>query len=155
MSTSSSTPRPNRHGISPSKRGTPKADRFARYVEITTDGCHLWLGHIAADTGYGTFRLDGNNREKAHRFAYAAAYGPIPEGLQVDHICWVRHCVNPEHLQLVTQQQNLMLAHVRRGDAPADYYECLLQAGLAVYMDDIPFIKGHRPRGPWPWSFND
>jgi hypothetical protein len=68
-----------------------------------TDGCWLWGG--AKSFGYGqlTFRRKGY---KAHRLAYELLVGPIPDGLQIDHLCRVRNCVNPEHLEPVTQLEN-------------------------------------------------
>jgi hypothetical protein len=65
--------------------------------------------------GYGRFWVDGRY-VRAHRFAYELVVGPIAEGLQLDHVkargCEYRHCVNPAHLEPVTQQEN-----IRRGDA--------------------------------------
>lgn len=53
----------------------------------------------------------GGFRWYAHRLAYEGLVGPIPEGLQIDHLCRVRNCVNPEHLEPVTSRENTM-----RGD---------------------------------------
>ena len=44
----------------------------------------------------------------AHRFAYETFVGPIPEGLTIDHLCRIRHCVNPEHLEAVTDRVNIL-----------------------------------------------
>lgn len=54
--------------------------------------------------GYGVV---GRKTELAHRLAYEAAYGPIPEGLTIDHRCFNPPCVNPQHLQAVTLKQNI------------------------------------------------
>ena len=76
------------------------------------DGCWLWEGDIALN-GYGRFSFDGG-RQYAHRFAYVAMVGPIPVGLQLDHVkalgCEHRNCVNPAHLEPVTLAEN-----IRRG----------------------------------------
>lgn len=68
-------------------------------------GCWLWGGY--ADRGYGRF---GDKRSRksywAHRYAWELMKGPIPAGLQIDHRCRQRSCVNPEHLDLVTGPEN-------------------------------------------------
>jgi hypothetical protein len=74
-----------------------------------TDSCWLWLSFIN-DRGYGQVWHDGNNK-KAHRVAYELAKGPIPEGYEIDHLCKIRHCVNPDHLEPVTHYENC-----QRGD---------------------------------------
>lgn len=78
-------------------------DRFWAKVD-QSDECWLWTACTDRD-GYGAFVLDGR-RQFAHRLAYAALVGPIPDGLQVDHRCHQRGCVRPEHLHLVTSQKN-------------------------------------------------
>lgn len=85
------------------------AERFARKLSIDTHGCHLWTGGTDP-TGYGRFYLDGR-MAYAHRVAVELHQGPIPAGMVVDHLCRVRNCVNPEHLEVVTQRENLL-----RGD---------------------------------------
>lgn len=68
---------------------------------VSRDDCWLW-GSTVADTGYGRIGTD-----YVHRIAHEEYIGPIPDGYQVDHLCRVRLCVNPEHLEAVTQQENL------------------------------------------------
>lgn len=89
--------------------------RFWSKVALPDEnGCMLWLGKPRKD-GYAIFSL---NRWPilAHRIAYELAYGPVPDGLQVDHVksrgCRHRHCVAPAHLEAVTQREN-----IRRGNA--------------------------------------
>ena len=69
-----------------------------------TDNCWLWTASCDS-SGYGKFWHEGK-LVLAHRFAYAWAYGGIPEGMQVDHRCHNRRCVRPDHLRLVTHAQN-------------------------------------------------
>ena len=85
--------------------------RFWAKVE-KTDTCWLWTGRQAPD-GYGTFW--GRVTTHVHRFAYITLRGPIPLGMQVDHLCKVRHCVNPDHLEAVSPRENTR----RSAGAPA------------------------------------
>ena len=80
------------------------SQRFFHYVEFT-DSCWLWRGALAH--GYGRFRVEGR-LVGAHRYAYEFCVGPIPDGLQIDHLCRVRHCVNPDHMEPVTQRVNIL-----------------------------------------------
>ena len=83
---------------------TPAEAFDARTMPLTETGCLLWMG--SADTrGYGRIGIDGMPR-LVHRFAWEQAHGPIPPGMQVDHMCWVTSCCNVDHLRLVTQAEN-------------------------------------------------
>lgn len=119
------------------------AERFAAKVRVLESGCHIWQGSRTRG-GYGQFRV-GSDIVYAHRFAYEQAFGVIAPGLQCDHICNVTLCVNPLHLQLVTQAQNLMLARVRAGYGDIYLWEDALDAGLAVELEDL-LPDGRRAR---------
>lgn len=86
------------------------SDREARFwakVAIPRDvvsGCWLWRG--ARARGYGHFCVDKRRVRGAHRVSYETLRGPIPEGMQIDHLCRVRNCINPAHLEVVTQAEN-------------------------------------------------
>lgn len=80
--------------------------RFARFVKPDASGCRLWTGG-QDQNGYGMFRKDGQTSH-AYRIAYKALRGPVPAGLQLDHLCRVRACVNPAHLEPVTCRVNLL-----------------------------------------------
>lgn len=72
--------------------------------------CWVWIGAIA-DTGYGTTRAGATRRKVgAHRAVYEAHRGAIPEGMELDHLCRVRVCVNPSHLEIVTRAENVRRA---------------------------------------------
>lgn len=79
-------------------------ERFWAKVE-KTDGCWEWRGW-RTPKGYGGFRLSGRD-QYAHRVSYEASIGPIPDGLVIDHLCRNSGCVNPAHLEAVTQKENL------------------------------------------------
>lgn len=81
--------------------------RFINKVKVDARGCWIWLG-VVDRHGYGKFRLNGR-MEKAHRAAYVIRYGAIPAGLEIDHVCRVRRCVNPEHLRAVTKRENTLI----------------------------------------------
>lgn len=78
------------------------------YVADSQTGCWLWQ-RATNNLGYGQVSVDGRV-VYAHRIAYERAHGPIPEGLVVDHICCNPSCVNPAHLEAVTNGEN-----IRRG----------------------------------------
>jgi len=84
----------------------PLVKRLMRFVTAdprTT--CWCWTGHLDPG-GYGVFWVAGRHCG-AHRVAYELFRGSIPEGLEIDHLCRVRHCVSPWHLELVTHAENV------------------------------------------------
>jgi hypothetical protein len=83
----------------------------SKYEPEPMSGCWLWIGTIA-DTGYGVLsvREEKNGKQSrryAHRISYELFVGPIPVGLEIDHKCRVRSCINPDHLEPVTRRENL------------------------------------------------
>jgi hypothetical protein len=95
--------------------GTP-GERFWRYVE-KTEACWLWTGGCRSRGGYGNLGNVDGKTVPAHRFSYEMHRGPIPEGLVVDHLCRETKCVNPDHLEAVTVQENSRRAALSRGTA--------------------------------------
>ena len=83
------------------------ADRFMQFVfPEPNSGCWLW-DSTDDGNGYGTITVD-NRPLKAHCVSYNLFVGPIPDGLQIDHKCRIRCCVNPDHLEPVTQRENIL-----------------------------------------------
>jgi hypothetical protein len=73
--------------------------------EITGDDCWVWKGTV--HDGYGRMWWKGR-LQLVHRIIYELANGPIPEGLECDHLCRNRLCVNPDHIELVTGRENVL-----------------------------------------------
>jgi hypothetical protein len=74
--------------------------------------CWLWTRPVNR-MGYAQICVGAGKRVFAHRLSYEVFVGPIPAGLQIDHLCRVHHCVNPSHLEPVTARENIM-----RGECP-------------------------------------
>jgi hypothetical protein len=83
----------------------PEVDRFWGFVDKSAP-CWLWTGSLDRK-GYGTWTRANKLKVRAHRFAYQLVVGTIPDGLDLDHLCRVRNCVNPAHLEPVTRKENL------------------------------------------------
>lgn len=81
--------------------------RFWAKVVVTESGCWEWQASLTAG-GYGQFYPKKSLPRRAHRVAYEALVGPIPEGLQLDHLCRTRRCCNPSHVEPVTSRENTM-----------------------------------------------
>ena len=79
-------------------------DRFMSHVEVTNN-CWLWKGTTIY--GYGYFSIEGTSR-RAHRYLYQYLFGPLKQELTLDHLCRVRNCVNPNHLEPVSNWENCL-----------------------------------------------
>ena len=103
-------------------------ERILRYTKVNDLGyataCWQWQGAFV--NGYGKASIWSNGKSlkvRAHRLAYEAFVGPIPDGLELDHLCRQRPCCNPEHLEPVTHLENLRrgkpvhVTHCPRGHA--------------------------------------
>lgn len=91
-------------------RGTP-IERVLAHVEAASSGCWLWTG---ADNGHGYASVPVKGRRAyAHRISYEHFIGPIPEGLELDHLCEHERCANPTHLEPVTTQENMRRRVIR------------------------------------------
>lgn len=133
-----------------------------------TDGCWLWTGTFGS-AGYGMLSRGGGRGARsvgAHRAAYELMVGPIPAGLQIDHLCRVRACVNPAHLELVTVRENVLrgegitarnkrATHCKRGHeftpenthiTPRGGRKCLPCDRLFKAARDRKFYEKHKER---------
>ena len=109
-------------------------ERFMKKVEVT-EGCWFWHG-AKNNNGYGMMYVGysdpetSNGARVAHRLSFEHWVHPIGAGLEIDHLCRVRHCVNPSHLRAVTHKQNMacglyaMKTHCKHGhDIRENFYK--------------------------------
>ncbi len=81
------------------------------YTEHPETGCWLWAGYLRKD-GYANIRPRREQSWLAHRYVYFKLVGPVEEGMELNHLCGTRHCINPEHLEVTTHRGNVR--HGRR-----------------------------------------
>ena len=102
-----------RHYLRWNRYGDPRLARNPETVEgkfwakvRRTVGCWTWQGYVRRRDGYAGFKWNGKTGA-AYRFSYELHNGPIPDGLQIDHLCRNRACVRPDHLEAVTGAINV------------------------------------------------
>lgn len=122
-------------------------DPLDGYEVITETGCWIWLrsivGRVAGSTrnGYGIFSAKGK-QIMAHRWFYEKFVGPIPDGLEIDHLCRISCCVNPKHLEPVTHLENIRRSPlIMKGPRSAQSNRELLVCSVGHPLDY------HRPDG--------
>lgn len=116
-------------------RRIPLEVRFWSKVD-KTETCWIWTG-ATHPFGHGHIKVDGEVKN-AHRVSYEIAYGPIPDGLHIDHLCRNPGCVRPDHLEPVTPIENVM-----RGES-----------GHAVNARKTHCVRGHEftPENTYEWG---
>lgn len=87
------------------RRGTVWQRFWSKVLITDYTSCWLWTGTIN-EKGYAYFKPDGK-MVRAHKWIWEQFNGPIAGGLELDHKCRIRHCVNPAHLQPVTHLENM------------------------------------------------
>lgn len=147
---------------------------WAKVDKNGPNGCWLWtaakLQGPGGGRGYGVFGIKGKNKP-AHRVAYEILVGPIPDGLTLDHLCRVRHCVNPHHLEPVTNRENVLRGvgitarlhrqtHCKRGHPfdenntyinPSGYRQCKACWQVRLDLRDADNIRAYKRE----WARND
>lgn len=83
-------------------------DRFETYIQRGTEHW-LWTGSVQ-NKGYGVIWMNKKKLYLAHRVMWMICYGPIPKNMTVDHVCNIKLCVYPDHLQLLTRSANKLRA---------------------------------------------
>ncbi len=129
--------------------GGALARRFTAKYVVEFDRVHptlhspCWNWFAARSDGYGTYCVAGV-MVKAHRHAYEALRGPVPAGLELDHLCRNRACVNPDHLEPVSKRENVL-----RGEGPtainARKTHCA-KAGHPLTDDNVRIQRGTNSR---------
>lgn len=95
-----------------------QASIAGKYAPNPISGCWVWLAGCDSD-GYGATAVRMGERVRntgAHRASWIAHRGPVPAGLTLDHLCWNRKCVNPDHLEPVTFEENVRRRTALRRD---------------------------------------
>jgi len=87
-------------------RWVPLEERLWSRVHKEPGGCWLWTGGFTR-RGYGQIRVNGRNTY-VHRVTWSLAGRSLPEGMEIDHLCRVHNCVNPDHLEPVTHRENVL-----------------------------------------------
>lgn len=143
---------------------TPE-ERFWSKVEFT-DSCWLWTAGVSS-SGYGAFTIHYPKKVSAHRFSYYLTYSVCPpNGYQIDHLCRNKRCVRPDHLEAVTQADNIHRARTSSLYCPREHFmsventewdrgkrvcaECHRARSRHWYAQSGRLQRGLRAQSPWP-----
>jgi len=106
-----------------------------RYIVDEETGCWLWTG--ATRGGYGRLKLTDHGMMQAHRASYEFHKGKIPEGMCLDHLCRNRSCINPDHLEPVTIQENIRRGEAGQGLRSEAHKKAISQGGKRRFADPV------------------
>ena len=109
-------------------------------------GCWDWTGYIMPN-GYGKLTIPEQRSNLAHRLVYEEYVGPIPEGLDIDHLCRNRACVNPDHLEPVTRSVNLARSPIVRAMRAAVTAAAAIRRAERLANSKHNRYKTHCPSG--------
>lgn len=93
--------------------GTTLREKLEFYSERTAGGCVVWIGYRDG-RGYGRVAV-GYEKKLAHRMSFEEHRAPIPPGAVINHICRNRSCINPDHLETVSQARNAQFVSAQSG----------------------------------------
>lgn len=114
--------------------------RFWSKVAVDDSGCWIWTAGKVQ--GYGKLKVSGRHW-RAHRYSWEMLVGPIPDGLELDHLCRVIACVNPAHLEPVTHRENLRRG--RRTNAVG--LPCVTRRHLILTDADVSIVRSGKTKG--------
>jgi hypothetical protein len=129
----------------PKKRKTYAEKVADKFIPVTESGCWLWTGNTN-NRGYGQLHPPGesNRTVLAHRVMYELERGPIPAGLELDHLCRVTCCVNPAHLEPVTRSVNHVRGLSNTVHAALQRAKTHCPSGHEYSGDNLYLFKGYR-----------
>ena len=118
--------------------------RLMTKVEEQPNGCWIFTGHKNG-RGYGVIWDRG--AASAHRVAWRELVGPIPDGLVIDHLCRNRACINPDHMELVTNEENVRRG--MRGEMSQQSWAAHCKRGHEMAGDNVGWINPKNGATPW------
>jgi hypothetical protein len=119
-----------------SKSGRVKKEVFERNFDKSQPHW-LWNGFVSSD-GYGQYGY----QRRAHVVAYELYVGPVPKGLEIDHLCGILLCVKPDHLEAVTKSENIRRYYERRRAMDSDNKETSVQTNSSKHRSDVVSLDG-------------
>jgi HNH endonuclease len=121
-------------------------ERFDDFIFFSPDGCWLWTG-CWDQSGYGMITVKHGLTKRAHIVSYEMFVGPVPDGLEMDHLCRVRCCVNWRHLEAVTKAENAKRSPFVLSTIHAKKTHCIYGHPLSGDNLAVQFLKnGHKYR---------
>ena len=125
------------------RKPRPLPDRFWAKVDKGGEGgCWLWTGYVQKN-GYGKFTVGRDKCYSAHRLSWILTHGEEAPS-ELDHLCRVRHCVNPDHLQPTTRRGNNLRAWETATNRARHFNETHCHKGHVLTEDNLYWWNGHR-----------